>query len=138
MPIKPENKARYPKDWPQIRAAILERASNKCEKCNAPNRTRIARGAGKDANTYMTAEADVYCDESGQYLGMCRHSEYDLLRMVDIVLTVAHLDHTPENCAPENLRAWCQQCHLRYDEKHHKETAYMTRKAKANTMELDL
>lgn len=22
MPIKPENRARYPKDWPEIRAAI--------------------------------------------------------------------------------------------------------------------
>lgn len=32
-----------------------------------------------------------------------------------VVLTVAHLDHTPENCDPDNLRAWCQKCHLDYD-----------------------
>ena len=32
-----------------------------------------------------------------------------------IVLTVAHLDHTPENCDDENLRAMCQRCHLAYD-----------------------
>jgi hypothetical protein len=32
-----------------------------------------------------------------------------------IVLTVAHLDHIPEHCADENLRAWCQKCHLGYD-----------------------
>lgn len=36
-----------------------------------------------------------------------------------VVLTVAHLDHQPENCAPENLRAWCQLCHLAYDRPHH-------------------
>jgi hypothetical protein len=34
-----------------------------------------------------------------------------------VVLTVAHLDHTPENNDPANLRALCQPCHLRYDAK---------------------
>jgi hypothetical protein len=32
-----------------------------------------------------------------------------------VVLTVAHLDHTPENCADDNLKAMCQRCHNRYD-----------------------
>lgn len=32
-----------------------------------------------------------------------------------VVLTVAHLDHQPENCADDNLRAWCQRCHNVYD-----------------------
>jgi hypothetical protein len=32
-----------------------------------------------------------------------------------VVLTVAHLDHTPENCADDNLAALCQRCHNRYD-----------------------
>lgn len=36
-----------------------------------------------------------------------------------VVLTIAHLDHTPENNAPENLRALCQPCHLTYDAKEH-------------------
>ena len=35
--------------------------------------------------------------------------------LVVVVLTVAHLDHTPENCADENLLHLCQQCHNRYD-----------------------
>jgi 5-methylcytosine-specific restriction endonuclease McrA len=136
MPIKQENRDRYPKDWPQIRAAILERAGNKCEKCKAPNRTRIARGAGKDVNTYMLDTADVYCADSGEYLGQCRHSDYDLLRMTDVVLTIAHLDHVPENCAPENLRAWCQRCHLRYDQQHHQANAQATRKARLAVADL--
>ena len=29
MPIKPENKARYPKNWKQIRISILERCHNR-------------------------------------------------------------------------------------------------------------
>jgi 5-methylcytosine-specific restriction endonuclease McrA len=36
-----------------------------------------------------------------------------------VVLGTAHLDHQPENVAPDNLRAWCQRCHLAYDKPHH-------------------
>jgi hypothetical protein len=50
-------------------------------------------------------------------------------KSIVVVLTVGHLDHTPENCAEENLRAWCQRCHLRYDAKHHGHTAIETRRA---------
>lgn len=32
-----------------------------------------------------------------------------------VVLTVAHLDHTPENNADDNLAALCQKCHNTYD-----------------------
>jgi 5-methylcytosine-specific restriction endonuclease McrA len=32
-----------------------------------------------------------------------------------VVLTIAHLDHNPENCDRDNLRALCQLCHNRYD-----------------------
>lgn len=39
-----------------------------------------------------------------------------------VVLTIAHLDHTPENCDFDNLRAWCQKCHNSYDAKHRAET----------------
>jgi len=28
---------------------------------------------------------------------------------------LAHLDHQPENCARENLKALCQRCHNAYD-----------------------
>ena len=37
-------------------------------------------------------------------------------------LTVAHLDHTPENCCADNLCAMCAPCHLRYDAQQHAET----------------
>jgi hypothetical protein len=45
-----------------------------------------------------------------------------------VVLTVAHLDHTPENCHPNNLKAMCQRCHLAYDAQHHAQTRYETRR----------
>lgn len=37
-------------------------------------------------------------------------------------LTVAHLNHTPEDCSKVNLKALCAPCHLRYDAAHHVET----------------
>lgn len=46
-----------------------------------------------------------------------------------VVLTTAHLDHTPEHCAPANLVAMCQGCHLHYDREHHALTAAATRRA---------
>lgn len=90
MPIKPENRSRYPKNWKQIRAAILERAGNRCEFCGVENYSmRLNPKTGKE---------------------------------VKIILTIAHLDHTPENCDPSNLRALCQKCHNTYDAEHRKET----------------
>jgi hypothetical protein len=137
MPIKPENKARYPANWKgEIRPAILERANDCCEQCKVPNHERIARGDGPDIDTYQMNDANVYCANTGKHLGRKRMSEYTVLRMVDIVLTIGHLDHTPENVDPANLRAWCQRCHLRYDAAHHAETARATRRANLNNLEL--
>lgn len=45
-----------------------------------------------------------------------------------IVLTIAHMDHTLEKCAQENLKAFCQRCHLRYDHPLHQRNSAMTRR----------
>jgi hypothetical protein len=44
-------------------------------------------------------------------------------------LTVAHLNHTPEDLNPENLKALCAPCHLKYDARHHAETRRKKREA---------
>jgi len=131
MPIKPENKARYPANWKEIRAAILARANGECEKCKAPNGSPIARGLGRFADTYMIDSGDIYSAEDGEYLGRVRHYEYECTdQWIMVVLTIAHLDHTPENNDPANLRAWCQRCHLRYDAEHHAKNSRETRRAR--------
>lgn len=49
-----------------------------------------------------------------------------------VVLTVAHLNHRPEDCSDDNLAAMCQRGHLTYDAQHHAETRRRTlRKRKA-------
>jgi 5-methylcytosine-specific restriction endonuclease McrA len=54
-----------------------------------------------------------------------------------VILTVAHLDHNPQNCADENLKALCQKCHLTYDAKHHAENARKTRDKKYGILSLE-
>ncbi len=129
MPIRESERRRYPKDWPQISKRVRERADNKCEQCNAINGELIVRGEGDDAGTYMRPHGEVHCAQTGKELGMARGSEYEG-RFVKIVLTVAHLDHQPENCADDNLKAWCQKCHLAYDAEHHRANAERTRRSR--------
>jgi hypothetical protein len=106
VPIKPENRARYPRDWRRIADAIRERAGQRCE--------------GSPA--YPACRA--------------RNGEPHPVTGSRVVLTVAHLDHAPENCEPENLKALCQRCHLTYDAAHRKRTAYATRRAASQTADL--
>lgn len=98
MPIRAENRARYPKNWREIRDAIVARAEFRCE-CEG------------ECGLHRTNPGPRRCTE--------RHGEYAKWAKGPIVLTVAHLDHTPENCDPSNLKAMCQRCHLRYDVPHH-------------------
>lgn len=114
MPIRPENRGRYPKDWPAISLRIREAAGQRCEWCKAPNGELIDRS--RDGAAYMLMDGHVFSAENGEPLGICRGSEWPSCgKLAKVVLTVAHMDHTPENCADENLKALCQRCHNRYD-----------------------
>ena len=57
-----------------------------------------------------------------------------------VVLTVAHLNHQPEDCGEPgdrpNLKAWCQRCHLTYDAEHHKINAARTRRDRSPQIDL--
>lgn len=120
MPIRPENKDRYPKDWSKISAAIREAAGQCCQKCKAPNGRSIRRGKTEDGqHVWRLATDSCYmdgvCAETGLLVPDTDEDSVAYGREVKVVLTVAHLDHTPENCDPSNLRAWCPRCHKAYD-----------------------
>ena len=106
MPIKPENAKRYPANWKQLRAAVLERAGNCCEQCGVPNHWWRNKETGRATAYEMT----------------------DRSAWTFIVLTIAHLEHDDLETQDINqLRAWCQKCHLTYDAKHHAQNAAQTR-----------
>ncbi len=106
MPIRPENRARYPKDWKQIVEQVRERSGDACEGSPVFPDCRAANGKPHPVTGSR------------------------------VVLTTGHLDHTPETRDLAKLRHWCQRCHLVYDREHHAETAAATRRARANTLEL--
>lgn len=142
MPIKPENRARYPKDWAEISRSAKERAGWKCQHlgCSARQYSvgiwhRPDGGAHQWAEQYeppatyreaVKVAAEAYWE--------VQHVGGDKLTI--IVLTVAHLNHQPEDCRPENLAVLCQRHHLAYDHDHHRANAQATRRAKAATLEL--
>ncbi len=86
MPIRPEQRSRYPKEWKAISRRIRERAGNRCE--GAPGIYEDCRAANGEPHPVTGSK---------------------------VVLTVAHLNHIVEDVADENLRALCQRCHNTYD-----------------------
>lgn len=65
-----------------------------------------------------------------------RHGELARWARGKVVLTVAHLNHQPEDCRDDNLKAMCQRCHLRMDVPHHRRNAAETRRQKMCNLEL--
>jgi hypothetical protein len=98
MPIRPENRRRYPMNWREIVALVRLRSKDYCEGSPIYPDCRAANGKPHP----VTGST--------------------------VVLTTAHLDHTPENIDLASLRHWCQRCHLTYDADHHAQTAYATRR----------
>ena len=97
MPIKLENKDRYPENWPEIRERIRIRAKDKCEFCGVVNYSWI---------NSKTRE-------------LCLSDEWNAVK---VICTTAHLDHMPENNEELNLAFLCQKCHNNYDRVHRNQT----------------
>lgn len=123
MPVKPENLARYPKDWKAIRQEVLERAGHKCENCGVHN--------------YWFRH-----NETGECHASAHLFPPLTVGLTHIVLTIAHKDHVPEHVGEPgnrpNLAAWCQRCHLAYDHEHHMRNAHQTRRSRKASGDLFL
>lgn len=97
----------YPSNWPQLRAAVQQRAGNRCE--------------GSPRYPDCRAENHQPHPDTGSR----------------VVLTTAHLfdnDHQTQDIA--RLRAWCQKCHLDYDRPKHMRRAAETRARKRGQLAL--
>lgn len=109
----PMNRKLYPANWEEIAFQIKAEASWTCEWCSRPCRKpkestsdlrdRIEEEHPDWAHDLFDEDLD---DEKGVIL---------VPKFTRFVLTVAHLDHCPENCDRSNLRALCAPCHCRYD-----------------------
>lgn len=113
MPIKLENKNKYPKNWKSISDEIrFGRAKGRCE-CKGE--------CGSHTTTGRCVEV---------------HGKAAIYAKGKVILTVAHLNHNPKDNRRKNLKAMCQRCHLRYDADHHKRNSALTRRAKKKNFEL--
>jgi hypothetical protein len=123
MPIKPENKHRYPKNWPEIRERTRQRAGNKCEQCKVQNHSFICRGRWNGIDVYQDDNGAIFSAADGRIITQNYVGDLEgNVRFIKVVCTTAHLDHNPENNVDTNLRFWCQRCHNRYDRKHRDHT----------------
>lgn len=104
----PVDRNRYPANWDEISRDIrIRRARGRCEGSPAFPNCRAVHG-------------EIHPETGAR-----------------VVLTVAHLDHNPDNCAPGNLRAWCQRCHLTYDAALHAANAARTRAEKKRQEQIE-
>jgi hypothetical protein len=145
MPIKAENRGRYPADWPAISLAARMRA---CWVCLHPGCLAQQYAVGwwrSERRGYVWAPE---WPRDGAYIGQTYRDAREVAagiyaaqgesgqKPLVIVLTVAHLNHQPEDCRPENLAAMCQRHHLASDQEHHQRNAWATRRARSANLEL--
>jgi hypothetical protein len=133
MPIPPDLRVFYGREWRTVvRPRILARARNRCEQCGKPDRAEVWVWRSGSSGQYWTASLTVqnwtYClaGASGSFRLFDRDIRRDRqsgrLRRIRVILTVAHLDHTPGHDDDDNLRALCQWCHLHLDALQHRDT----------------
>lgn len=91
------NRSLYPPDWEAIALSIKSAADWTCQDCGRP-----CRRPGEDYwNSFFPRIPSEWRKD------FCHPRRF--------VLTTAHLNHRPEDCRPENLRALCAPCHCRMD-----------------------
>lgn len=112
MPIKPENRGKYPADWNLVRLAILKRAGDRCELCFLENGDAIQR------------------EPCGKPFRWTEIPPAHRKKAVKVVLTIAHINQDPTDNRPVNLLALCQRCHNRIDLPYRTLNAAATRAAK--------
>lgn len=117
--------AAYSPNWKtQVVPGIRKRANEKCEKCGVQNHAigyRNRWGGFEDLTQYAHRNSKkkwvVYRNKVVTPL-------WDILpngrTLIMIILTIAHLDHDPENwtVSEDRLKALCQRCHLNNDRSH--------------------
>ena len=91
----------YPENWEQMAFDIKQAANWTCEGCGRPcirPGESVAAFAGRIAEQMPLWLAFDPANHPRRFL-----------------LSVAHLDHLPQNSDRANLKAWCCPCHCRYD-----------------------
>jgi hypothetical protein len=106
----PMERKRYPSNWNEIAKGVKENTLWQCQSCRKPCRKpgeMIAEFEARLAPIWTKVLIEIICDDEIGIMVKYRPKRF--------LLTVAHLDQDPGNNRPENLKALCAPCHLRYD-----------------------
>lgn len=119
MPIQPENRDRYPANWStEVVPRIAARSGGRCECTGECGWRRCpTRIHGAERCTALNGQTHPVTGSR-------------------VVLTTAHLNHTPEDVRDEVLRHWCQGCHLAYDNHIHQANRRRNKLARRGVMPL--
>lgn len=140
----PWNKKDYPPQWDQIRARVLDRAGNRCEgspknpDCRLLNGSVIKREKDGSAREPSPQEWDMIYNRI-KYSGSNMSESIKHFGFIRVVLTIAHLNHDKDNwdVKDEELKAWCQKCHLDYDRARHTENRKYGRNHRKTNLRID-
>ena len=102
---------KYPADWKtRIVPAITRRSGNQCEECGLSNGEQVYSVQVKKRKGKKTIYRRIWLP----LLGALEHKS---LKVVTVVLTVAHIDNDAHNHKVDlsRLKHLCQRCHLKAD-----------------------
>ena len=105
----PMDRSLYPDNWDELALAIKTEANWCCTECGRPCR--------RPGETREAAIFRLTLTEHPTVAELWEPSGADAVvsKLGRFTLTVAHLDHQPQNCDLNNLKALCAPCHGTYD-----------------------
>jgi hypothetical protein len=124
MPIRPEFRALYPSNWPELSERVrFERAGGRCQGCGRPH---LATVRCLPDGRWFDESKRTWRDGRGRPARWPDLIDAGYFRLTRVVLAAAHLDNNPANSRLANLRGLCQRCHLLHDLPFHRVQRWLT------------
>lgn len=110
MPI---NLNLYPDNWKEIALSIKQAANWTCEWCGRP--CRPPGISLKQTEQWLRDNHPEWLSHLYKVVEDDKNGTVRIAKPQRFTLTTAHLDHNPNNCEADNLKALCSVCHLNFD-----------------------
>ncbi|MEM9136498.1 MAG: hypothetical protein AAGB01_04010 [Cyanobacteria bacterium P01_F01_bin.42] len=104
----PMDRSLYPDNWDELAFQIKTEANWCCTECGRP-----CRQPGESFDVFLKRCWSPSLE--AQYPSYEMEGDRHVSKAGRFTLTVAHIDHEPQNCDRNNLKALCAPCHGTYD-----------------------